>query len=79
MAPRLGFEPRTFSLTASCSTVELPGNVQLLQIKSDRVNCTKISEERKIIDLQIEALELNQYASLDDNSSTEGYINPLQV
>ncbi len=25
-APRRGFEPRTLMLTASCSTVELPGN-----------------------------------------------------
>ena len=29
MAPRLGLEPRTFRLTAECSTIELTGQVMI--------------------------------------------------
>ena len=28
MAPRVGFEPTTYRLTAECSTVELPWNIE---------------------------------------------------
>ncbi len=28
MAPRIGFEPMTYRLTAGCSTAELSGNIE---------------------------------------------------
>src|SRR3989338_4359773 len=37
MAPRPGFEPGTFSLTANCSTVELPRNIRKLYYNKCRI------------------------------------------
>ena len=37
MAPRVGLEPTTFSLTASCSTIELPGNGGVYRLHSGQL------------------------------------------
>ena len=34
LAPRAGFEPATYRLTAGCSTAELPGNMRSSRMSS---------------------------------------------
>src|SRR5690606_33785873 len=41
MAPRVGFDPTTYRLTAGCSTIELPRNIHLAASYSPRASPPK--------------------------------------
>ena len=47
MAPGTGLEPATSKLTASCSTIELPGKVVLLYTKRENMTIGFLKDCRK--------------------------------
>ena len=51
MAPRIGFEPMTYRLTAGCSTAELSGNMSAMapQIRFEPLLIVNSSREREHI------------------------------